>query len=124
MPKSILVVDDQPELRELAIEILTDEGYIVIGQADGKRALEHDAEVGPFDLIVTDLEMPNLNGPGLITEIRRRRPGQPCVLISGNPEKLEIEAAQLRVPSLRKPYTIDALRETVAHALRPEQQHT
>ncbi len=70
--KRILVVDDEPDFRELVTYILTGEGYEVIPAADGLEALQQARQVAP-DLIILDLMLPELDGLS-VCEILRRHP--------------------------------------------------
>jgi two-component system chemotaxis response regulator CheY len=69
MAKTILTVDDSASIRQMVRFTLTKEGYNVIEASDGKDAL---AKVGgaPVDMVVTDLNMPNMDGITLIRELR------------------------------------------------------
>ncbi len=70
MPQNVLVVDDQPEIRNLMVEILKKRGYQVSTASDGHDALTQFALARP-DLVITDLTMPGLNGYQLCRIIRR-----------------------------------------------------
>jgi signal transduction histidine kinase/ActR/RegA family two-component response regulator len=69
----ILVVDDEPELRQLLVEILERRGFAVETAASGREALAVLA-ARPLDLIISDLRMPDLDGPGLYRTLARERP--------------------------------------------------
>ena len=69
MPQNVLVVDDQPEIRNLMVEILKKRGYQVSTASDGHDALTQFALARP-DLVITDLTMPGLNGYQLCRLIR------------------------------------------------------
>ena len=87
MPPTILVVDDEPAVRDLVSGLLEDEGYTVHTAPDGLAALEtvaHDTR----DLVLTNLSMPGLDGAGLIAQLRREWPTCPSscsVRRSGSP---------------------------------------
>jgi len=68
--KRVLVADDDPAIRKVIREALAREGFEVETAADGREAIER-AETAPFDLVITDLSMPNLDGLGLVRQIRR-----------------------------------------------------
>lgn len=68
--KRILVADDDPGIRKVIREALAREGFEVETAADGREAIER-AEAAPFDLVITDLSMPNVDGLGLVREIRK-----------------------------------------------------
>jgi two-component system chemotaxis response regulator CheY len=68
MAKTILTVDDSASVRQMVKFTLTDAGYSVIEAVDGKDALAKLAN--PVNLVITDLNMPNLDGIGLIRSVR------------------------------------------------------
>jgi two-component system, chemotaxis family, chemotaxis protein CheY len=70
MKKKILVVDDSESIREVVIFTLENAGYEVIYGVDGQDALKH-LDGSSLDMIITDLHMPNLDGIGLIKEVRK-----------------------------------------------------
>jgi CheY-like chemotaxis protein len=84
----ILVVDDQRTARELHRTILTAAGYRVETARDGRDALEVLARRGPFDLVVTDLQMPAMSGSDLLRTIRDdvERSDLPVIVVTSNPE--------------------------------------
>src|SRR5689334_15142688 len=65
----ILVVEDEPAIRELLVLVLGDEGHAVLAAPDGQAALAI-LRRQPVDLVVTDAMMPRLDGPGLIAQMR------------------------------------------------------
>lgn len=65
----ILVVDDDPQVRGAVVLGLRDRGYQVMGAEDGLQALHH-LQRGEFDVVVTDVQMPRLDGLALLREIR------------------------------------------------------
>ena len=67
----ILVADDEPAIRKVVRDALEREGHQVETAVDGQEALERFAE-GPYDLVVTDLAMPRVDGIELVKEIRRK----------------------------------------------------
>jgi two-component system cell cycle sensor histidine kinase/response regulator CckA len=82
--EQVLVVDDEPILRRIAVRILLDEGYLVHEAADGLEALEFiqrgDASC---DAVVSDIVMPRLDGVELLRRLALIRPDLPVVLMSG-----------------------------------------
>jgi two-component system chemotaxis response regulator CheY len=70
MDKKILVVDDSESIREILKSLLLEESYLVEIAEDGLKALEK-LKTNNFDLILTDLHMPNLDGIGFIEEARK-----------------------------------------------------
>ncbi|MEK7570268.1 MAG: response regulator [Patescibacteria group bacterium] len=114
-----LVVDDEWSLRELVQQTLEYEDFEVVTAIDGQDALERFQSEGPFLVVVTDLEMPNLTGPELIKKIREINPSQPILLLSGNNSKRVAAEAALGVPSLLKPYTLVRLIQNIDQILQP-----
>ena len=87
MPKTILIVDDDPEIRSYLSDILTDAGYAVLTAESGEEALPI-IEKGGFDLMTLDIEMPNVSGPWLTRVLEKK--GQagtfPIIVITGQPD--------------------------------------
>ena len=67
--KSILVVDDSPQIRDGLDALLTPEGYEIVTAEDGEEGLEA-AKQRPFDLIIADVNMPKLNGLDMLEKVR------------------------------------------------------
>lgn len=78
----ILIVDDEPELRRVAKALLEAQGYEVQGAEDGFEGLAALKQSLP-DIIISDLQMPNMNGFEFLSVVRRRFPLIPVVAISG-----------------------------------------
>jgi len=70
MPKKILIVDDSAAIRQSISFILKQEGYETVEANDGMEALGMLGSIGDLDLIITDVNMPNLDGIGLIRKAR------------------------------------------------------
>jgi two-component system response regulator FlrC len=115
----ILVVDDEPVVRELTVEILRRTGYAPRGVPSARQALELlDQE--PFDLVVSDVVMPEMTGVEFLYELRLRRPDLPVILMTGGSQEPErtTKAVQLGAAGLLyKPFSHAELRAMVASAL-------
>jgi CheY-like chemotaxis protein len=114
----ILVVDDDGDIRRLNSEVLACSGYKVDVAADG--ALGWDAlQLNNYDLLVTDQDMPNLTGVGLLKKLRAARMVLPVILISGTiPTKELSQHPWLQIDAtLLKPYTPDELLASVEKVL-------
>ncbi len=85
-PIQILVVDDDPLVREMLREILTDSGYRAETAEDGQAALDRLAAGDPVDLILSDMNMPRLDGLSLIRTLRGRGEDVPVIILTGNEE--------------------------------------
>ncbi|HVL24212.1 MAG TPA: response regulator [Thermomicrobiales bacterium] len=81
--KTILVVDDEPDLRELLVDVLRGEGYLMVWASNGQAARALLAEQA-VDLVITDTMMPGLDGVGLIRWMRAQPElrSVPAILIS------------------------------------------
>jgi len=106
----ILVIDDEPIICDLIWEALTRFGYTVEVAPTGRQGLQRLQEVS-FDLVVTDMYMPDLDGAFIIRHIRSSsRPFTPVIGISGTPWLLEDVACDAVLP---KPFPLQALVDTV-----------
>jgi len=81
--RRILIVEDDPILRELMSEWLLAAGYLVCVAADGRAGLA-EAQARPPALVVTDIHMPGMSGAAVIAEVARLRPAIPVIAISGH----------------------------------------
>lgn len=114
----ILVVDDSPELREVAQRNLIAEGYRVMLAASVPEAIAL-LETQPVDLVVTDLKMPKVSGLDLVRHVRENLKDTEVMMITGHPS---IQGAVTAVKSgaedyLTKPFTDDELSAAVSRAL-------
>ena len=82
MAKSILIVDDNPNMSSLLSEMLEVFDYQSVRASDGSDALDKLSET-EFSLVITDMRMPNMTGLELLREVKGRFPDIPVVLISG-----------------------------------------
>lgn len=119
--ETILVVDDDPELLALAVDVLQMAGYTVLGTADPRHALRLvRAHAEPLHLLLTDVVMPPMSGVELAAEVRAIRPEVKILLMSAYRSE-EIEDYQARLapgePFLDKPFTIPSLERAVRAAL-------
>ncbi|HEY0834044.1 MAG TPA: ATP-binding protein, partial [Azospirillum sp.] len=121
MAATVLLVEDEGQVRDFIRLTLEDMGMRVVTAADGPEALRAFAEHGgAFDLLVTDLVMPKMSGAEMARTLRRESPDLPIVLISGYPPETEslddLLADTRRVIFLNKPINPDELADKV-HAL-------
>lgn len=116
---TVLVVDDEPNLRRVLTAVLEREGHRVL-VADGGRDAVRKAKAEPrLDLLVTDYLMPDLNGLEVLEAVRKHHPGLRALLISGHGTvRSAVEAMRLGAfDFLTKPFDVEQVRETVARAL-------
>jgi PAS domain S-box-containing protein len=121
--KTILVVDDEPAVRELAATLLSDLGYNVLSASDGRRAIEiiKDPTVH-LDLLFTDVVMPNgIDGFDVAKVAQRLRPTMPIIFTTGYADvaiqELKKDLTQ-KIKILGKPYRLNELSQMVAKELR------
>lgn len=81
-PKTILIVDDEPENRMLYTEILNDLGYETIEKPDGESALSAVRQGAEIDLVIADYRMPKMNGLEFIEALRNILPSVPMIMIT------------------------------------------
>jgi excisionase family DNA binding protein len=114
----ILVVDDEPSIRELLTRTLALTEYDVEAVADGNTGLER-LRLAAYDLLIADLRMPGMDGLTLIREARRLHPGLRVIIITGHStESSAIEAVNLAVVGyLVKPFRVPQVLTAVARAL-------
>lgn len=109
---TVLVVDDEPVLRNIAMKILTRAGYTTLGAGNAEEAIEIFAEHGEnVDLLLTDVVMPGLSGPELAAALTARRPKLKVIFASGYTDdtvlRHGVDGATMEF--LGKPYTFQEL---------------
>lgn len=119
--KKILVIEDEPQIRQLFIDVLKNEGYDVETAANGKIALEL-IEQKPYDLIISDVKMAELSGADLYALIKRKGSAleHRFLFVTGdllNPDTLQFVESTGRA-WLRKPFDVISLTKTVAETLQ------
>ncbi|HEX8185650.1 MAG TPA: response regulator [Blastocatellia bacterium] len=111
MPANILVVEDNAESREMLVVVLGEQGFKVKGAEDGRAALELIKSTRP-DLIITDIQMPNLDGVGLIKELRKQPEMMdvPILIFSGCRDEMLSDAMRAGAnAAAHKPLLLDSL---------------
>lgn len=123
-PISVLVVDDEPVLRELVAFILIDKGFQVLEAESGDAAFQLICK-NDFDVVVSDVRMPNGSGVELLTRISNMTKRKPMVfLVSGYSEISLEEARKLGARDLlNKPVDYDKLCQAIISSARTNQQH-
>lgn len=108
--RTVLVVDDDPGIRESVTEVLSTEGYRVLEAADGIEALRQLDGLEQRCVVLLDLAMPRMNGLELLTELSGRKGTErfPVVVMSANAHPGELAFPQV-VALLRKPFELDEL---------------
>jgi CheY-like chemotaxis protein len=112
----ILLVEDVPLVAAMMVEILDLVGYTVDLVPNGREALERIDGIA-YDLVITDLAMPELDGLGLYRALGRQHPGlqSRLIVVTGSQPDSEAELVLVAagVPVLRKPFTVLDLQRTV-----------
>jgi two-component system, cell cycle sensor histidine kinase and response regulator CckA len=113
--ETILVVEDQDQVRKMAVRILREYGYEVIESANPEDALLHsEAFAGPIHLLLTDVIMPGMTGPELVDRIKPRRPSMEIIYMSGYSQHITLDLAGAY---LSKPFSPQALAIKVRETL-------
>jgi PAS domain S-box-containing protein len=118
--ETVLVVEDDPQVREVTIRSLRSGGYRVLVAAGGREALDVEAsEQGPLHLLVSDVVMPGLSGPETADELRRRRPELRVLFVSGYTRDAVIQRGvhDAGIELLPKPFTASSLLSRVRAVL-------
>lgn len=114
----VLIVDDDPDIIENLTELLTKNGYRVEGVDSGEKALKA-MENENYDVVITDVIMPDVGGMNLLSEIKRNRPETVVILITGYPAvDKAVEAVKNGAADyIPKPFRIDEVRVAMEKAL-------
>ena len=112
--KKILVADDDKNMRFLLSYFLTTEGFEVVTATDGEEAWKIFLE-DVYDLVITDFQMPGINGLRLAANIKERRPGTTVILMSGfDLEQIQDTSESQNIDHfLPKPFKGNEMREIV-----------
>ena len=117
--ETILLVEDDIHVRDLAYEILMGHGYTVLKAKNGKKALEvcslHDDAI---DLLLTDVVMPEMNGKELFSILRKEHPNMKVIYMSGYTENIISHHGVLDegLQFIQKPFTVNNLTAKVRDA--------
>jgi two-component system cell cycle sensor histidine kinase/response regulator CckA len=119
-PRTILLVEDEPVVRSWVHAELEKNGYNLLEASDGADALLiAELHRGDIDLVVTDVVMPRVNGPELVKELRRLRPGVKVLYMSGYPEPFLGTSTELPpdLMYLQKPFPMTTLLDMIRELL-------
>jgi CheY-like chemotaxis protein len=114
--ETVLVVEDEPVVRELIVEVLEDLGYRSLQTSDGPAGLRILQSDEPVDLLVTDLGLPGMNGRQMAETARLHRPDLKVLFITGYAETATASSGFLDpgMEMITKPFSVEAL----AHRVR------
>jgi two-component system cell cycle sensor histidine kinase/response regulator CckA len=115
---TILLVEDEPDVRSLNARALTQRGYKVLSAANGREALDvFEEQNGAIDLVVSDVMMPEMDGPTLAKELRARNPTLKIIFVSGYAEDAldkDLSATTFLSKPLSLKQLVAAVKETMA----------
>jgi CheY-like chemotaxis protein len=124
-PARILVIDDEPSIIRALAGLLRRDGYVVSTASNGRQALAQ-LQARPYDVIVCDLGMPELDGPTFYALLMRQYPAlrQRIIFLTGDTggEASRTFLTQCGRPWLRKPSPITTIRRTIQHVLQTAAQ--
>jgi DNA-binding NtrC family response regulator len=117
---TVLVVDDEPRVAETLRDILTLKGFQVETAENGRQALGHLTSGHRFDLIITDMKMPEMDGLELLREIQKLSKDLPVVVLTGygTPENGLQAKREGAYDYISKPFSIELLMRVVHGALK------
>jgi DNA-binding NtrC family response regulator len=117
-PGRVLLVDDQPELRRLFRRSLSRVGYVVVEAWNGRVAVELTRQQ-EFDVVISDVHMPDMSGIELLEALHEHDPDLPVVLTSGSPNSVTpLEASELGAFAyLVKPVSFEIMHTTAGRAV-------
>jgi two-component system cell cycle sensor histidine kinase/response regulator CckA len=117
---TVLLVEDEPMVRTVAERALTRHGYSVITANNGFEALEILGRGEEIALLISDVVMPEMDGPTMVKEARQSRPDLPILFMSGYAEEQLRKSIDLdKVAFLPKPFSVQELAEAARKALTP-----
>lgn len=125
--KTILVVDDEPEIRKLVAAMVSGAGYVAITADSGEHAMTLFKKLKePLELLITDVVQPGMSGPMLADKLTVLQPDLKVLYISGYDnthvvQKYVVEKGHALLP---KPFTVEDLRKKVDQMLQPAARGT
>ncbi|MDI1297421.1 MAG: response regulator [bacterium] len=115
---TVLLVEDEDMVRAVAERALARQGYTVLTASDGEQGLEILAGDQPIDLLISDVVMPNMDGPSMVARARRTHPDLPVLFMSGYAEEQLRKSIDIaNVAFLPKPFSVNQLAEAARDAL-------
>ena len=115
---TILLVEDEPTVRNVAERALTRHGYTVVTADNGEEALEALGRMDEIDLLISDVVMPGMDGPTVVREARKNRPDLKILFMSGYAEEQLRKSIDLEnVNFLPKPFSVTDLAEAARRAI-------
>lgn len=115
MRHTVLLAEDNAQVRDLMISVLQGEGYEVVPVGDGTATMDHYRQRGPeFSLVILDLDLPGLSGRECLHEIRAGGSEVPVILATGDPSGISVDELAPNTAVLAKPFQMGELKELAA----------
>ncbi len=116
----VLLIDDEPMVRKVVRKMLERQGHVVVEAENGRVGLA-ELRKSPFDLVVTDVVMPEVEGLEVLMTVRQHYPTLPVVVMSGTGHALALRsldsASKLgATATLQKPFASDALAQAICRS--------
>ena len=115
---AVLLVEDEDMVRAVAERALSRAGFTVTAASDGEEGLVAIANAGPFDLVLSDVVMPGMDGPTMVKALRKQQPDMPIVFMSGYAEeqlRKEIDIDNMHF--IPKPFSVQQISDKVGTVL-------
>ena len=120
---TILLVEDEDMVRNVAERALARQGYTVLTASDGEQGLARMSQVEHIDLLISDVVMPGMDGPAMVRAIRASRPDLPVLFMSGYAEEQLRKSIDIaNVAFLPKPFSVNQLAEAARDVLAAAQE--
>ena len=123
--KTILVIEDDPDVLSMIVKHLKHVGFNVVTAKDGMQGLK-EVKSGGYDLVVTDIVIPYVSGTGLVTALKESKPHIPVIAITGFGEEPEAVATEKKADLvLSKPVKMSELKDHIMRLLSlPEEENS
>ena len=120
----VLIADDEDDIRMIGQAVLMGKGYDVVPAEDGQKAWEAYQEQKNFSVLLTDIDMPRMDGIELVTKIKEDNPNFPIVVFTARDSDTNRELIEKAGVGyfIEKPFENTVLAETIGKALRGEKQ--
>ena len=117
--KTILIIEDDPDVLATVVKQLEYLGYDVLTASDGMEGMKK-LDGGGYDLVITDIVMPFISGVGVVTALKEKMPHIPVIAMTGYGKEPESAAMEKKADVvLAKPVKIAVLKDTIAKFLTP-----
>lgn len=126
MTTSILLIEDDDDLRDVLVDVLEDKGYSVLGVNSGDAAIKSQAQFD-FDIVVSDVRMAgSCDGIGAVEVLKKKKPSLKCLIITGYADdRAPVRALRAQVDDyLYKPFSLDEFMQAVQKVIRSVEERS